>query len=381
MPSSRKNIRLLHIIDNLDRGGTQTWLMTLVNGLAGLGYEQRVYCLNEVFNPGIVENLERSGCPVTIIGRPQLFTLLGFVRLYRAIKLWQPDIVQTILPYGNLVGRLVAHLAGAPVIISSIRTRNAHKSSFHLWLDRQTAGWADLYIAVSRQIIPFAMAHEGVPPDKVIHIANGLEVDRRDRSQVRAAVRARLGLAAHTKVLGMVARLSPQKAHSDLLQAHAIVAAAYPDTALLLVGDGPLRQTLERQAKTLKIDRQVIFLGDSAEVKDLLAALDLFVHPSLFEGMPNAVMEAMAAGLPVIAARVDGVADLLDDGQSGWLVNPGNPTELAGRIIFALKNEALWPTIGQAAARRIAADFSPPKMVNAYHAVYQDMLNRSQARR
>jgi glycosyltransferase involved in cell wall biosynthesis len=378
-PPEVKNIRLLHIIDNLDRGGTQTWFMSLVKGLAELGFEQRIYCLNEIANIGIVESLKQSGSQVTILGRPQLYGLIGLIRLYRAIKSWQPDIAQTILPYGNLLGRPVARLAGAPIVVSSIRTRNAHKSKLHLFLDRLTADWADVYIAVSRQIIPFAVVNEGVSPDKIIYIANGLEIDRQDRSQARATLRAQLNISAKTKVLGMVARLSPQKAHDDLLRAYAIVVAEYPDTTLLLVGDGPLRQKLERQASRLKLNHRVIFLGDRPDVKDLLAAMDLFAHPSLFEGMPNAVMEAMAAGLPVIASAVDGVQDLIVDGESGWLVEPGNVTQLTERIIFALENHALWPAMGRAAVHRIATEFSSSKMIAAYSSVYRDLAARKAA--
>lgn len=371
-----KNIRLLHIIDNLDRGGTQTWFMSLVKGLAELGFEQHIYCLNEIANMSIVENLKKSGSRVTILGRSQLFALIGFIRLYQAIKKWRPDIVQTILPYGNLIGRPIACLAGVPVIVSSIRTRNMHKSKPHLFLDRLMADWADAYISVSRQIIPFAVANEGVPQEKVIYIANGLEIDRRDRSQTRTKIRAQLGISDRTKVLGMVARLSPQKAHNDLLRAYATVTVEYPDTVLLLVGDGPLRKNLKRQVRELKLNRQIIFLGDRSDIGDLLAAMDLFVHPSLFEGMPNAVMEAMAAGLPVIASAADGVQDLIVDGESGWLVEPGNPTELARKIIFALDNQTLWLAMGREAACRIATEFSSQKMIEAYSSAYFDLLVR-----
>ncbi|MBN1994484.1 MAG: glycosyltransferase [Anaerolineae bacterium] len=369
-----KKIRLAHLVDNLDRGGTQTWLMILVKGLAELGFAQRIYCLNEVVNSGIVQNLEASGARVVIIGRPRLYMLVGFFQLYRDLQAWQPEIAQTILQFSNVLGRPLARRLGTPIIISSIQARNAHVPPPLLFLDRLTARWADLFIAVGRQAIPFAIAHEGVPPDKVLYIANSIEPDLADRSQIRTSIRAELGISAKTKVLGMVARLSAKKAQRDLLEAYAIVVKTHPNTALLLVGDGPLRAKLERQARQLGIERQVIFLGDRTDVPDLLAAMDLFAHPSLSEGMPHAVMEAMVAGLPVIASAVDGVQDLIVDGESGWLVNPAQPQQLARRIIFALENQALWPHLGQAAARRIASEFSPQKMVAAYSAVYRELL-------
>jgi glycosyltransferase involved in cell wall biosynthesis len=348
--------------------------MLLVKGLAELGFAQRIYCLNEVFNPGIVQNLQASGARVIIVGRPRLYTLVGFVQLYRDLRAWQPEIVQTILQFSNIVGRPLARWLGTPIIISSIQARNVHVPPPLFFLDRLTARWADLFIAVGRQAIPFAIAHEGVSPDRVLYIANSIEPDLLDRSQTRTSIRAELGISPKTSLLGMVARLSPKKAHRDLLEAYATVVKTHPDTALLLVGDGPLRAKLERQVRYLKIDQQVIFLGDRADVPDLLAAMDLFVHPSLSEGMPHAVMEAMATGLPVIASAVDGVQDLIVDSESGWLVEPAQPQQLAERIIFALENQALWPAIGQAATDRIISEFSPQKMITAYSKVYQDLL-------
>ena len=373
----KKKIRLLHIVDNLDRGGTQTWLIILVKGLVKLGFEQHIYCLNEIFNPTIVQNLETSGAKVTIVGRPRLYTLIGLVQLYQKIWDWQPDIVQTILPFSDMLGRPLARLLGVPVIISSIQARNAHKPRVQFFFDRLTAPWADLFISVSRQAIPFAVGREGVPPEKVIYIANSIASDVPDCSRAGDIIRARLGIQPKTVVLGMIARLVSKKAHQDLLAAYAMVINRYPETVLILAGDGPLRSRLAQQVRQLGLESHVVFLGDRSDTFDLLAAMDLFVHPSLSEGMPHAVMEAMAAGLPVIASGVDGVQDLIINDESGWLVEPGNPAALADRIIFALNNQALWPHIGQAAAHRIAAEFSPHKMVMAYHRVFREMLARA----
>ncbi len=375
----KKSIRLLHIVDNLDRGGTQTWLIILVKGLAELGFEQRVYCLNEVFNPAIVQKLKASGAPVTIIGRPRLYALIGLAQLYRQIQTWQPDIVQTILPFSDMLGRPLARWLGVPVIVSSIQARNAHKPRLQYFFDRLTAPWADLFISVSQQAIPFAVAREGVLPEKAIYIANSIAPDPRDRSRAGEAIRARLAIGPETTVLGMIARLVPKKAHQDLLTAYALVVKTVPSTALLVVGDGPLRPRLARQVEQLGLGPRVVFLGDRSDTGDLLAAMDLFVHPSLSEGMPHAVMEAMAAGLPVIASGVDGVQDLIIDGESGWLVPPGQPDVLADRLLFALNNRALWPEIGQAAAHRIATEFSPHKMVMAYSRVFREMLKQAKS--
>jgi glycosyltransferase involved in cell wall biosynthesis len=376
-----KSIRLLHVVDDLGRGGMQKWLKILVEGLARRGYEQQVCCLNEAVHSETVADLERAGAPVTIIGRPALFALIGFVKLHSIIKASRADIVQTILPFSDTIGRPLARLAGVRIIVSSLHSRNAHVLRWQFPLIRLSARLADRVIAVSRQAIPFAVEHEGVLPERAIHIPNSIPVDKRDRNTAARAWRSRLGIADTTKVIGMVGRLSPKKAQRDLLTAYARIAADHPDTVLVLVGDGPLRRSLERQAARLQIIKGVMFLGDRSDVPDLLAGMDLFVHPTLSEGMPLAVMEAMAAGLPVIASSVDGVLDLIVDGEHGWLVRPAAPEELAAKMDFALRHPEMGARLGAAAARRIATEFSPEKMVAAYDAVYRDLLARPTDRR
>lgn len=378
MLQAAKPIRLLHVVDDLGRGGMQRWLTILVEGLARRGYEQRVCCLNEAVHAEVVADLERADVSVTIIGRPALFALVGFIKLLRAIKSWQPDIVQTILPFSDMLGRPLARLAGAKVIVSSLQSRNAHLPRWQFPLIRLSAWLADKVIAVGRQVIPFAVEHEGVLPERAIYIANSIPVDKRDRKTAARAWRLQLDIPDTTKVIGMVGRLSPKKAHCDLLAAYARIATAHPDTVLVLIGDGPLRRRLEKQVAQLQLSERVIFLGDRNDVSDLLAGMDLFVHPTLSEGMPHAVMEAMAAGLPVIASGVDGVLDLIVDGEHGWLVLPSAPEELAQKMDFALHNPERGARLGVAAARRIATEFTPEKMIAAYDAVYRELVEKSQ---
>ncbi|MBI5397134.1 MAG: glycosyltransferase [Verrucomicrobia bacterium] len=375
-----KSIRLLHIVDDLGRGGMQTWLTILVEGLAQRGYEQRVICLNEQHNAEVVENLERAGAPVTIIGRPAFFALIGFVKLHSLIKAWRPGIVQTILPYSDAIGRPVARLAGVKILVTSIQSRNVHVPRLMFPLIRLSAHLADKVIAVGRQAIPFAIEHEGVLPERAIYIPNSIHADKTGRKAAARAWRSQLGISDRMKVIGMVGRLSPKKAQRDLLSAYARIAGDHPDTVLVLVGDGPLRGRLEGQVAQLQIARRVIFRGDRSDVADLLAGMDLFVHPTLSEGMPHAVMEAMAAGLPVIASGVDGVLDLIVDGEHGWLVKPSAPEELAAKMDFALRHPELGARLGAAAVRRIAAEFSPEKMVAAYDAVYRELLAKAETR-
>ena len=372
-------LRLVHFIDDLGRGGTQTWLSILVEGLHRLGYEQRVYCLRSIALGETVQGLRRW-VPVQVIGTHRLWALEGLVRMYRELRQWRPDIVQTQLPTSDVVGRILGHLAGVPTVVSSIRTRNVHKTRRQLFWDRLTASLADRVVFNSREVIPFSVQHEGVRPEQAVYIPNGARLpaalhDPESLPARKTALRKQLGFPDQTAVLGTVGRLYPQKGHRYLLEAFARVIREIPETCLLVIGDGPLRKRLEQQAAGLGLAGRVRFLGDRSDVPDLLPLLDVYVHPSLYEGMPNAVLEAMAAARTVIATHVDGTQELIVGGQTGWLVEPADPEALAERMAFALRHPEEARRMGLAAAERVKTRFSVHRMIAAYHALYRGMVS------
>jgi len=324
----------------------------------------------------------RRWAPVEVIGTHRLWALEGLVRMYRELRRWQPDIVQTQLPTSDVVGRILGRLAGAPAVVSSIRTRNVHKTRRQLFWDRLTAPLADRVVFNSRAVIPFAVRHEGVRPEQAVYIPNGARVpaaihDPESLPARKAALRKQLNLPDQTAVLGTVGRLQPQKGHRYLLEAFAGVIRQIPETCLLVIGEGPLRKQLEQQAAGLGLAGRVRFLGDRSDVADLLPLLDVYVHPSLYEGMPNAVLEAMAAARPVIATHVDGTQELIVDGQTGWLVEPADPATLAERMAFALRRPEGARRMGLAAAERIQARFSVDRMIAAYDTLYLRLASKA----
>lgn len=367
-------ISVAYLIDSLRRHGTQAALASLVRGLGPLGYDQRVYSLNDAADPEVVAALQASGARVELIGKRRLLAASGLWRLYREFRQWRPSIVQTFLPYSDLIGRTLAHLAGTPAVVTSIRTRNADKRQWQLLLDRATMHWADRVVFNSQAVIAFSMAREGVTPGQAVYIPNAVspapvvpavQVDR---------LRSELGLAPDALALGAVARLYRQKGHRFLLSAFQRVSSRFPQAVLLLVGDGPLRQDLQRQCRRAGIADKVRFLGQRSDIPALLAVMDLVLHPALWEGMSNAVMEAMAAGKPVIATDVDGARELIRPGETGWLVAPGDAEALASQIIAVLER---WPqaqSTGALAAQEITATYSFEKMVARYDRLYRQLV-------
>ena len=363
-------MNIVHILDNLERGGAQKVLRCLVAGLARRGYAQHVVVLNGKFNPGVVADVRNAGATVEIIGRPQLYALVGFRRLTRLLRRHAPDWVHTLLPWGDLIGRTCARQAGVRRIVSTVTARYVDKPRWQLALDRATIGWARTVVFKSAELIPFSMAREGVRAEQVVCIPNGVEVDETDRAAAAAALRQLHGRGAR-RVLGMVARLHPQKAHGDLLRAYRDVRADFPDTVLWLVGDGPERSRLEALTRRLNLTDHVVFAGDRSDALDWVAALDLFVHPTYYEGMSNAVLEAMAAARPVVATSVDGLRDVIASGVHGWLVPPGDVPALAAAMREALGQPERASRMGCAAAARLRAEFGMERLVQAYAALFE----------
>ena len=363
-------MKIVHVLDNLERGGAQTVLRSLVAGLARRGHEQHLAVLNEKHEPGVVADMRAAGATVEIIGRPQLYAGIGFWRLTRLLRRLKPDWVHTLLPWGDLIGRACARQAGLRRIVSTVTARYADKPRWQLALDRATIGWAQQVVFQSAEIIPFSLAREGVRPEQVRCIPNGVEWDETDRSAAAAALRRRQGRGAR-QVVGMVARLHPQKAQSDLLQAYRNVREEFPDTVLWLVGDGPERRRLESLARRLGITDHVVFAGDRADALDWVAALDLFAHPTWFEGLPLAVLEAMAAARPVVASAVDGLRGLIEPGVHGWLVPPGDVPALGAAMREALRHPERAVQLGRAGAARVRAEFGADRMVRDYAAIFE----------
>jgi glycosyltransferase involved in cell wall biosynthesis len=205
-------------------------------------------------------------------------------------------------------------------------------------------------------------------------IPNGVEDLLARNGGLRSEYRRSLGLGAETILFGSVGRLYPQKNLPLLLSAYAKL-STNREWKALLIGDGPERSRLLSLARDLSLTDRLIWLGARPDVEGWLSAMDLFIHTADFEGMPNAVMEAMATGLPVIASGVDGVQELIQHGANGYLVPPGDATAIAERIRDVIENPDLARRLGQEAHRDVLMRFSMPRMIDAYHRLFLSLAN------
>jgi glycosyltransferase involved in cell wall biosynthesis len=375
MPQPHRPIRIVYVIDKLVRyGGAQKVLLQLVQRLTQQDYHQRIYCMNDILYPEIKQVLLTTGSEVRVIGKRQLLTLIGLWRMIMEWNRWKPDIVFTMLFYSDVIGRVIGKITSVPVIISSIRAKNLDKRKWQFWCDRLTAGWADKVVFNSKETIPFAMKYEGIRPEQVVYIPNGVSIHVPHCYPEQK--RAEFGIPPEAIIIGSIGRLCPQKGYYTLLKAFQMVQCQFSDCYLLIVGRGTLRDQLHRYAGELGIAEHIRFLGERTDIGALLDCMDLYVQSSVFEGMPNAVMEAMAAGKPVVATAVDGTVELIEDGRTGWLVAPEQPERLAETLKYVLQHAELAQHVAAAAATHMADHFAVEKMVAAYDALFREVLIR-----
>jgi len=362
-------MQIIYLIDNLLRAGTQTVLGYLVEGLTARAVRQEIFCLNRRFDPGVVAELEAAGARVVVLGKLQLLSGYGLGRLYAALR--RTDVLQTFLPTSDILGRTVGRLARVPLVVTSIRARNLDKRPWQLRLDRGTMPWAHKVVFNARSVVDFSIEHEGVRPEQVVVIPNGVRFQApSDRGR---AVLAGI-VPADVPVIGTVGRLRPQKGHADLIEAFARIRDRTA-AQLLVIGDGELREPLERQVREAGLAGRVHFLGVRSDLPDLFAAMDVYAHPAIFEGMPNAVMEAMAAGVPVVATGVDGARELVEAGVTGWLVDAGDAGTLAERLLAVLESPDRGKAVGAAGADFVKGWFSVERMVEGFEAVYRSVIS------
>jgi glycosyltransferase involved in cell wall biosynthesis len=366
-------MNVVYVIGNLDRGGAQTQLRNRIAGLSARGYRQHVIALSERFNVEVVASVRQAGASVEIIGRLPLYTLVGFGRIIREFRRRRPDVVHTELPGGDLIGRTMARIAGVPSIVSRVSGRYVDKPRLQFLLDKATIGWADRVVFVAPEIVQFSIRHEGVKPDQVVCIRSGVVPDPPERLEAAAALRKQYGAEAET-IIGMAARLHPGKAHPDLLSAFATIAARRGGMRLWIVGDGSERQNLVAQSRRLGIADQVLFAGDRDDARDWIAAMDVFVHPTHSEGLPNSVLEAMVSGKPVIASNVDGLGGLIKSGVNGWLVEPGDSEALAHRMQYVLDHPDEAVAVARNGAEHVLKHFSVERLAEAYDQLFTSLM-------
>lgn len=375
--------RVLYLTVSLGDAGPAAQVAHLAMGLSRQRYETFVCCCDAASPPDapVSRRLQDHGVPVHRLEMRGPLDLRGLGRLARLLRRERVDILHTRLPRANFYGKLAGRWARTPLIVSNISSMYSnHFRSLHgrtrgplfRWLEETTAGFSDVIVTNSDGVARDLAARRRGARVPVLRIHNGVDSDRyKQAAAAGAATREELGLGPMDAVVGTVSRLVPLKRVDDLLRAVALARPERPGLRLVIVGDGPRRAALESEAERLGLGGAARFLGERADVPELLAAMNVFVHPSESEGHPNAVLEAMASGLPVIAAAIPGIDELIRHGETGVLVPPGDVAGLAGAIRDLVDRPEAAIELGAAGQALIARHFDVTTMVQRFEEVYE----------
>lgn len=307
------------------------------------------------------------------IGKAGKIDPRSFWRLRRLIQRLRPDIVHTWLFAANAYGRQAALSAGVRRIVAGERCVDPWKSGVQLAIDRYLARRTTRIAANSSGVVEFYVQH-GLPREKFVVIPNGVPPAEPNKSISRCELLAELRVPADARLVGAVGRLWPQKRVKDLIWAADLLKVVRDDVHLLIIGDGPQRWRLEKYRDQVRIRDRVHFLGERGDVPRILPHLDCFWLASEYEGQSNAVMEAMTAGVPVIASDIAGNRDLVVPGETGFLFPMGDRAELARFTREVLDDAELSRRLGEAGRSRMRECFSVERMVSRYAELYDNLL-------
>ena len=358
------------VVTDLDAGGAERALVALAASLDPRRWRVGVFCLGG--SGQLVEVLRQANVPYQCLDVRRSNPIYAIARLGRTLRCFEPQLVQSFMFHANVAARLAAPWAGCPWVVSGLRVAERQRL-WHLVIDRLTARWAIGSVCVSRGVMRFSCKVVGLNPARLTVIPNG--IDPAPFDEAPPVPRAVIGIPDAAPLALCVSRLDVQKGLPDLLDAADQVILQRPDWHLALAGDGPSRTWLLAQlAERPRLRENVHWLGHCDDIPGLLKSADVLVHASLWEGMPNAVLEAMAARRPVIGTVVEGTEDLVIAGQTGWLVPPGNVAALCRTLIEAADSPVARFSYGEAGRLRVEREFSLQKTVAAYELLWAEIL-------
>ncbi len=371
-------IKIVHVVLALDVGGLEEVVLRLVAHTDRDRFTPSVYALDA---PGsMAPELAALGVPLHVVQRaPGLDATLP-LRLARRLARERVQILHTHNASPHFYGAVAASLArladrgAGPRVIHTKHGRNQPDAPRKVLLNRLASKLTDRVVAVSADAADVARRLEHVAENKLMTISNGVDTRVFRPADPRAA-RALLGLPEAGLHVGVVARLAPVKDHATLLDAFALLRRERPDAHLTLVGDGPERAALGERARASDLAGSVHFVGARRDVALVLPAFDVFALASTSEGISLTLLEAAATGLPIVATRVGGNAEIVIDGATGMLVSPGDPVAFAAALA-ALSRRADRAALGLAGRAHVERRFSVEKMARAYQDLYAEVLHQ-----
>jgi glycosyltransferase involved in cell wall biosynthesis len=367
----------MEMIDRPSLGGGQTALLLLAGNLDRSRFE---VIISASGSGPLAEEAGRLGIPysqVPLVKRPGFSSVRRTAEVLRANRI---DLLHTHGGIAGLYGRSAARRAGTPAVVHTIHGihylhyRNPLLRRLYVLLERRCSRLTDRLVLVCQSDLRQARKHRLAPGEKMSVILNGADVRPDTLTKDSVRLRDELGWTPGLTVVGTVSRLHRQKGVVNFLRAAPAVLAAFPGLRLAVVGDGPEGERLRREARRLDLEGRFLFLGERKDAASILALFDVFVLPSLWEGLPFVIVEAAALGKPIVASAVDGVPEMLEDGKTGLLVPPGDPPALAEAVIRLLRDSGEARRLGETARALVPPRFPLSRMIDQTERLYLDVL-------
>ncbi len=366
-------IRVVHLIQGLEIGGLEMMVVNFLQRLDRSRFSPIVCCFDTLGD--LTSLITNEGIPVHFVQRQPGVDLAYIFRLASFLRETRPQILHLHNPTAFFYGTLAGKLARVPRIIYTEHGRDFSSSYKVRLVNRILGKLVNQVVTVADYGKHYLMQREGIAANKIMTIHNGIDGVRFAAEYDVKLIRTALGLNMVQPVIGIVARLDPIKNHAILIKALVMIAQERPDSVLLVIGDGPLRQELESLNAELGLVDHIQFLGARSDVPELLSALDVFVLCSNSEGLSLTLAEASAAGKPIVATDVGGNSEVVEDGMTGIVVPAREPETLATAILKLINDPGLKQRMGEAGRKRFEQQFTLDSMVTAYQDLYIACLN------
>lgn len=367
-------VKILYLITDLNIGGAEQLLLLMLKNLNRQKYDPTVCCFYAGELAGEIKSL---GIRVIDLKMESKLDLLVLFKLLNLLKKEKFDIVHTHLFHANIAGRLIARLCGVPIVISTLHYAFSYNGKFGILLERLTARLADKIIVVSGAVKKFCLNEICIPENKLQFIYNGVDLDM-NKKVLTSSARLKEQLSLNNEfIIGCIGRFDKVKGHAYLLKAVAEITKVYTEIKILLAGAGSLENQLRDLADELGISKYIIFLKNRRDIPQILDLFDVYVLPSLQEGLSITLLEAISMGKPSVVTAVGGNPEVIVDGESGMLVPPKDHRIMAEVIIRLLENKSMAEQLGANARLRAMEKFDIKENVYKTESLYNYLLEKS----
>ncbi|NOZ64410.1 MAG: glycosyltransferase [Caldiserica bacterium] len=360
-------IRILYVIPKMEVGGTERHLYNLLHGLDKSRFLPRVICTWKLGRIG--RKLREEGYTIEKLGFHKGYDPRIALKLGRIMAEWKPHILHTYLFGFHLLPGIPARWRKVPLTISSRREIGEWKKFYHWWITRAGNWFTDYTVACSQEVKRYTIKKEGLPEERIEVIYNGINLE--DFSFQALSNKRK-------KKVGVIANFYPEKGQRFFLEAVPHIKREFPETEFILAGEGEKRKAMENLCKEMGIDGMVKFLGLCEDIPAILSSLQVLVIPSVREGLPNVLLEALSTGTPVVATRVGGIPEVIRQGEEGILIPPGDPMSIKQAVCFLLSHPEKAREMGRKGRKLAENRFSLQRMLQDYEGMYLSLLSKKQ---